>query len=152
MNSNKLPMNLSRQEVNDLLFKCFRAIYKFEQDKVRCFDLNYDAIFLLQFLCRQSPSTMGEISKEMQVPVSTATRVVDRLVAKDMVSRKKDSKDKRVMLVSLESEGKRLVKAVEDHSFEVIIPNFTELNEPEMASVLQTARLMEKLLEITEPK
>ena len=150
MASNTLPANLSRHDVDDLFFSCFRAIYQFEQAKVRCFDLNYDAIFLLQFLCRQSAATMGEISREMQVPVSTATRVVDRLAAKGMVSRKKNDKDKRIVLVSLDPEGERLVKAVEQHSFQVIIQNFTRFTDQEKKAVLTTARLMERLLEIPE--
>ncbi len=145
-----LPLNLSRHEVDDLIFSCFRAIYKFEQAKVRNFDLNYDAIFLLQFLCRKSPSTMGEIAREMQVPVSTATRVVDRLTAKGMVSRKKDAKDKRIVLVSLDPEGERLVKAVEDHSFDVIINNMSAFKTRDMAAVIKTAGLMEVLLETTD--
>jgi DNA-binding MarR family transcriptional regulator len=147
---NKLPLNLSRQDTDDLFFSCFRAIYQFEQAKVRCFDLNYDAIFLLQFLRRQSASTMGEISREMQVPVSTATRVVDRLAAKGLVSRKKDTTDKRIVLVSLDPEGERLVKAVEQHSFEVIFKNFSTFTDEERMAVLKTARLMERLLEIPE--
>jgi len=141
-----LPLNLSRKEIDDLLFNSFRAIYQFEQDKVHCFGLNYDAIFLLQFLCRKSPSTMGEISKEMQVPVSTATRVVDRLAARGMVSRKKDAKDKRIVRVSLDAQGEHLVRAVEDHSFDVILKNFSGLSQNEMKAVLTTARLMDKLL------
>lgn len=145
-----LPLNLSKKEVDDLLFTCFRAIYKFQQNKVRYFDLNYDAISLLQYLRRKSPSTMGEISKEMQMPVSTATRVVDRLAAKGMISRKKDERDKRVKRVSLEPEGKSLVQASEDHSFDVIMKNFSRLSDQEKQSVLSTARLMEDLLNLPE--
>lgn len=146
-----LPLNLSRNEIDDLLFNSFRAIYQFEQDKVHFFGLNYDAIFLLQFLCRKSPSTMGDISKEMQVPVSTATRVVDRLAARGMVARKKDAKDRRIVRVYPEPEGKRLVRAVEDHSFDVILKNFSRLTPDEMKAVLTTAGLMDKLLNIPGP-
>ncbi len=150
MTLTQLPLNLSRHEIDDLLFRCFRAIYKFEQDKVRGFELNYDAIFLLQFLCRKSPSTMGDLSREMQVPVSTATRLVDRLAARGMVSRKKDAKDKRIVQVYLDPGGERLVKAVENHSFDTIIQNFSHLGQEEMEAVVKTAGLMEKLLHVPE--
>lgn len=147
-----LPFNLSRDKIDELLFNSFRAIYQFEQDKVHFFGLNHDAIFLLQFLCRKSPSTMGEISKEMQVPVSTATRVVDRLAARGMVTRKKDAKDRRIVRVYPEPEGKRLVRAVENHSFDVILKNFSQLSPGEMEAVLTTARLMDRLLSIPKPE
>ncbi|MDD9302580.1 MAG: MarR family transcriptional regulator [Desulfobacter sp.] len=150
MTLDKRPLNLSEDEIKDLLFNCFRAIYKFEQDKVKCFELNYDAIFLLQFLRRQSPSTMGDISREMQVPVSTATRVVDRLASRGMVSRKKTAKDKRIVQVSLDARGENLVKAVEDHSSDIILKNLSTLTHEQIKAVLTTARLMDGLLHIPE--
>ena len=145
-----LPLNLSRDDIDSLLFTCFRAIIKFQQAKVRYFDLNYDAIFLLQFLRHKSPATMGDISKEMQMPVSTATRVVDRLAARGMVSRLPHPQDKRVKVVTLEPLGEELVRESEDHSFDVIIQNFSALDEQDRMAVLKTARLMEKILQIPE--
>lgn len=145
-----LPLNLSRQDIDALLFTCFRAIIKFQQAKVRSFGLNYDAIFLLQFLRHKSPATMGDISKEMQMPVSTATRVVDRLARQGMVSKTPHPEDKRVKVVTLEPEGKKLVRDSEDHSFDVIISNFMALDEADRTAVLRTARLMEDVLKVPE--
>ena len=144
-------INISRHEFDAVIIRCFRAIYKFEQANVHGFGLNYDAIFLLQFLRRQSPSTMGAISQEMQVPISTATRMADRLVAKGLISREKAPEDKRIMLVSLEPAGERMVKAVEQHSFDVITKNLTHFTAPEIQAFFKTALSMEKILEIPEP-
>ncbi|MBA3009542.1 MAG: MarR family transcriptional regulator [Proteobacteria bacterium] len=144
------PINISRHEFDAVIIRSFRAIYKFEQANVQRFALNYDGIFLLQFLRSQSPSTMGAIAQEMQIPVSTATRMVDRLVAKGLVSRKKAPKDKRIMLVSLEPGGEELLKAVEDGSFDTITQNLTRFTEAEIKMFFETARSMEKILEIPE--
>ncbi len=141
---------IPRQDFDDALFRCFRAIYKFEQAKVHRFGLNYDAIFLLQFLRRQSPARMSAISKEMQIPISTATRMVDRLVAKGVVSRQRASGDKRIMLVSLAPSGERLVQAVEDHSFETMNRNLADVDDADIKAFFETALLMEKILNIPE--
>lgn len=58
---------------------------------------------------------MGAISRDMQTPISTATRMVDRLIAKGVISREKEPKDKRIVLVSLEPEGEHMVQAIEDN-------------------------------------
>lgn len=143
-------MKISRQEFDTALIRCFRAIYKFEQTKVRQFGLNFDAIFLLQFLRRNSPSTMGAISREMQTPISTATRMVDRLIAKDVISREKDPKDKRIVLVSLEPKGEHMVQAVEDNSFDIISKNLTGFDADEIKGFFKTALSMGKILEIPD--
>ncbi len=150
MNPIAPPLNISRHEFDTAIVRCFHAIYKFEQAKVHRFGLNYNAIFLLQFLRRQSPSTMGILSQEMQIPVSTATRVVDRLVAKGLISRKKSPQDKRIVLVLLEPEGKRLVQAVENHSFDVITKNLAHFTAAEIKAFFKTAVSMEKILEIPD--
>ena len=144
------PIKISRQEFDAVIIRCFRAIYKFKQAKVRQFGLNFDAIFLLQFLRRNSPSTMGAISRELQMPISTATRMVDRLIAKDVISRKKDPKDKRIMLVSLEPEGEHMVQAVEDNSFDIISENLTSFDTAEIRGFFNTALSMGKILEIPD--
>ncbi|MBI9089623.1 MAG: MarR family transcriptional regulator [Desulfobacterium sp.] len=150
MNPKNPLSQIPRQEFDDTLFRCFRAIYQFEQAKVHGFGLNYDAIFLLQFLRRQSPARMSAIAQEMQIPISTATRMVDRLVAKGVISRQRASGDKRIMLVSLEPSGERLVQAVEDHSFEILNHNLADVDDADIKAFFETARLMEKILKIPE--
>ena len=141
---------IPRQAFDEALFRCFRAIYQFEQAKVHRFGLNYDAIFLLQFLRRQSPAKMSAIAREMQIPVSTATRMVDRLVAKGVISRQRASGDKRIVLVSLEPGGERLVQAVEDHSFEIMAQNLADFDDADIKAFFETALLMEDILKIPE--
>ena len=70
--------DIPRKELDKILFSALRAVYKFQQSKVSSFDLNYEEIYLLQFLRSNSPARMGEIAGEMNIPISTATRVVDR--------------------------------------------------------------------------
>jgi len=42
-----------------------------------------------------APLTMSELSNELNVPMSTATRIVDWLVRGDMVERANDPNDRR---------------------------------------------------------
>jgi len=145
----KSPLSLiPRDDLDEVLFNSLRSVHKFELAKVATFGLNYEAIFLLQFLRRNSPAKMSEIAEEMNIPISTATRVVDRVEAKGLISRKKDLKDNRIILVSLKSKGEKIVREVEDHTFEIISKNLAEFNEDKIRSFIETASHMGKILSV----
>jgi MarR family transcriptional regulator, organic hydroperoxide resistance regulator len=56
--------------------------------------------------------TMGELSSEIYLAESAATRLVDRLVKMNLVRRKGDDKDRRVVRVYLTSYGRQLANLV----------------------------------------
>ncbi len=148
MSLTTLLSQISRNDLDEMLFSALRSIHKFELAKVERFGLNYEAIFLLQFLRRHSPATMSEIADEMKIPVSTATRVVDRIEARGFLARKQDRKDKRIMLVSLRAKGKKIVQAVEDDTFEIITRNLEGIEDKQIQAFIETAVYLEKILQV----
>jgi DNA-binding MarR family transcriptional regulator len=56
--------------------------------------------------------TMGELSNEIYLAESAATRLVDRLVKMNLARRKGDEKDRRVVRVFLTSYGRQLASLV----------------------------------------
>ncbi len=58
------------------------------------------------------PMTMGEIGKELDIPLSTATRMVDWLVARDFAERLRDPKDRRVVRVGMTQMGRETYQEV----------------------------------------
>ena len=63
-------------------------------------------------LARQpEPLSMGELSKALDVPLSTATRIADWWVNNGYMERSPDPKDRRVVRVALTRSGRDLLKA-----------------------------------------
>jgi DNA-binding MarR family transcriptional regulator len=75
-----------------------------------------DVFFTIGFVfSRQSePITMGDLSRILGVPFSTATRTVDWLVNNGYVQRLADPEDRRVVRVELTEAGKELYRAMND--------------------------------------
>ncbi|MBI9085868.1 MAG: MarR family transcriptional regulator [Desulfobacterales bacterium] len=143
-------MIIPKKDLDTLLFRALRAVYQFERTKVSRFGLTYEEIYLLQFLRRASPARMSHIALEMKKPVSTATRLMDRLEKRRLVSREKGSDDRRSMLVSLAPEGESVVRAVEDHTFEAISANLDRFDDEKITAFVETARHLEKILSVSE--
>lgn len=137
---------LSREKLDRTLFEALRAIYKFEMVKENKFGLSYQDIYLLQFLRSHSPARMGDLAEELNIPISTATRVVDRLQQKGYVGRKKDPQDKRNIFVTLRKKGEKTVAAVENHTYSTLIENTRAFSSEDITSFVETAKALPFLL------
>lgn len=76
-----------------------------------------DDVTLAQFrtlalLMAGGPCRLGDLARATGVNPSTATRMCDRLVRKDLVTRSRDRIDRRETVLSLTDQGNRLVHAV----------------------------------------
>jgi DNA-binding MarR family transcriptional regulator len=147
-----VAFQIPRVDLDALLFSALRAIYQLERTKVVRFGLTYEEIYLLQYLRRRSPSRMGDLATEMKKPVSTATRLMDRLEKKGLVDRRKDKEDRRNVLVSLSANGKKRVQAVEDHTFETISANLNRFPREKVAAFVETARHLGEILAVGDEK
>lgn len=66
--------------------------------------------FQLLLLVSQSGAiTMTDLAERLEVPLSTATNRVDRLVKRDLLQRLRSESDRRVVEITLTAEGQQLV-------------------------------------------
>jgi DNA-binding MarR family transcriptional regulator len=68
----------------------------------------------LAVLGRQRPIMMSDLAEAMKVTVSTATRTIDKLVAKGLVARQRVKDDRRVVRVDFSPKGEEIHRYVTD--------------------------------------
>jgi DNA-binding MarR family transcriptional regulator len=64
---------------------------------------------------KETPPTMGEMSTELNIPLSSATRTVDWLVSSNIVERINDPDDRRVVRIRLTDTGLKLYQTEMDY-------------------------------------
>lgn len=76
-------------------------------------DMDYALLYQVGVILarQQEPLTMGELSKVLDVPLSTATRIVDWLVKNDFVERLPDPEDRRIVRVALTATGHDMLES-----------------------------------------
>jgi len=146
--------SIPREQLDEILFGALQAIYRFERAKVERFGLTYEQIYLLQFLRRKGPAAMGDIAAEMKIPLSTATRLIDRMEKRRLLQRRQSRGDKRSRIVQIAAEGENLVQAVEEHTFALLLSNLKNRADIDIDGVIQTARQLKEILDTqdTQPK
>jgi len=66
----------------------------------------------LQFVYLHGPSSIGEIAGGLEITLSAASQLVDRLVRKELTLRRENEVDRRQTSVELTAAGRRLVEDV----------------------------------------
>jgi len=68
-------------------------------------------IGVIDTLGAEGPIVMGQLARRVRLPLSTATRIVDRLVERKMVQRERLEDNRRVVQVGLAQLGLRFYRA-----------------------------------------
>ena len=100
----------------------------------------------LVFSRQSRPLTMGDLSRILGVPFSTATRTVDWLVNNSYVQRLPDPEDRRVVRVELTAAGNELYGAMNDlllEKAEQLLHDFSLEERKEFGRLL--GKLVDKL-------
>lgn len=88
------------------------------------------------WIARHNGCLMSEFSRGVEVPLSTATRLVDRLSAKGLLIRKRSDEDRRVVRVVLSELGSRMERQMREHSVTAIREMLARLTPGEQKQLI----------------
>ncbi|MHC1684852.1 MAG: MarR family winged helix-turn-helix transcriptional regulator [Clostridiaceae bacterium] len=147
-----MTTKISREKVDNDLYTFLRTIYHYERNIAAQFGLDYQEIYLLQSLRRTSPQRLTEIAAVLDIPMFSASRLVERLAQKHLVSKEKGTSDRRSISVLLLPEGEKVVLAVENESYARIVQNSQEMSAEEIDSLFHMAESVHKILGIPQSR
>ncbi|MCE5198920.1 MAG: MarR family transcriptional regulator [Armatimonadota bacterium] len=91
----------------------------------------------LQYVYLHGASPIREIALGLEISVSAGSQLVDRLVKKDLVTRRENQEDRRLIVVELTDAGRELVKQMRKRRsswFESVV---NALPEPKRRALLE---------------
>src|SRR5258706_5576330 len=107
---------------------------------------DFSFLFRILILLAKSANslTMSELGAELNVPINTATRIVDWLVRDDMVERINDPNDRRIVRVGMSKTGRELYESGMAYNKQRIGNLLRDFSSDERAQLL---KLMNKLFD-----
>jgi DNA-binding MarR family transcriptional regulator len=142
----KIPLDIPRNDLDDLLFKALLAVYRFERLKINSFGLDYTAIIALQMLRRKTPQRMRELVDGLNLPFSSATRLFGKLEEAGYVKRVYAEEDRRGVHVYLTGSGEEIVNKIEDDTYKTISEISKLYDAGRLNSFIETAQNMGRIL------
>jgi DNA-binding MarR family transcriptional regulator len=102
---------------------------------------------LLALRSREDPPTMGELSGELGIPLSSATRMADGLVRARFVQRRADPNDRRVVRLCMTERGNQFMETGKKYMKERIEQLLRRFSAEEQEQLI---RLLGKLVDSLE--
>lgn len=94
-----------------------------------------------------TPPTMGELSSDLGIPLSSATRIVDGLVNANLLERINDPQDRRVVRIQMSQHGKQFAQATTDHIKQHIASLLENFSPTEQEQLFQLVTKLFKSME-----
>lgn len=105
-------------------------------------DLTVSQFGVLEALLHLGPQNQKSLGEKLLKSGGNITLVIDNLEKCDLVERNRDPQDRRAMLISLTSKGRKFIKGFFPKHLEQIKEEFSVLNENEKEEL---ARICKKL-------
>jgi DNA-binding MarR family transcriptional regulator len=115
-------------------------------------ELSYPQILVLYALLEKGTITIGGLSRHLKISQGVISRTVDRLVEKNMVERKRDEGDRRVVKVGLSRQGNDFATRMITYHVDRFGDQFSRIPKADRANFLQMLRNIDSSLEEEEPQ
>jgi DNA-binding MarR family transcriptional regulator len=118
---------LDWKDIMDRILNSYNAISKsINPANLYKIELTSSQIKVLATFTERECYSMTELSQILSVTLPTMTAMIDRLILSGLVKRERDERDRRVVLVRLTGDGKK------------VISNLMEIRKQEIEKVLRT--------------
>jgi len=106
----QISRDLAISEIMQSLRRIFKAIQVYSQEVSQKFGITGPQLWTLKALSANGSLPLGQLSKMMYLHPSTITGVVDRLEKKGYVVRDRVHEDRRVVMVQLTPNGRKVIR------------------------------------------
>jgi len=135
-------------EINNKIEEKIRNISKYlneyTKDHLKCYNLTLGRFHVLRVIIESQPVSMGEIHEELHMANSTVTVIVDYLDEAGLVKRKRDTEDRRVVLLEITERGRKIMVSLIKKRQDFMKKALLDME----GSAEELSQLLEKLLKL----
>jgi DNA-binding MarR family transcriptional regulator len=146
-NGAELPIT---SEVMAALRRIIRAIDLHSRSLVQRFGLTGPQLVVLKELVADSPRSVSEIARAVNLSQATITGILDRLERKSMVMRERNISDRRKVMVSPTSEAERALAGAPPLLQEHFTKAFGRLPDWQQTQILSSLQRIVALMEAAD--
>lgn len=151
--SQGLAPEVTRDQVREITYQIRRLmqageLYTKELNKTH--QVSVPQLYCLLALYEHGPLPPSQIAKYVMVNSSTVTGIIDRLEQKGLVSRLRDSPDRRVINIQLTEAGKDLARNAPPPVQHKIVEGLKRLPQSKINKIVQSLHTLTHMLEIPD--
>lgn len=101
------------RHLSEALGELIRVVQFRDRDRACCYDVSVSQCYALKGVADAGALTINELAAYLYLDKSTASRIANGLVDKDLLARVRDAEDGRVVQLVLTSEGRAVYSKIE---------------------------------------
>lgn len=140
----KLVKSMQHKEdylkLTTVLFRTMQNVETVIKNDILSYQLNTSEFGTLELLYNRGPQPMQSMASRLLMANSSMTYVIDKLEKKEMIVRRQDEDDKRIVMVELTEKGKAFFDAIFPNHVETLKKIYQELTEEELKFLIKTLK------------
>lgn len=133
-------------EVIDNLRRIFQAINEYSRCAERETELTGPQLWALKILSQGAPMRVNELARQMYLRPATVVGILDRLEAKELVTRNRSKTDRRAVDLELSETGSKMVAKSPEVAQVMLLKGLEALSDQQFDCVLEGMQHMVRLL------
>ena len=150
---NEIVNQMHRDGTKDIIFlirRLMQAGEHYTKELNKIYNVSAAQINCLLALYENGPLPPSQIAKHMMVKSSTVTGVVDRLEQKGLVTRVRNSPDRRMITIELTEAGKVLAENAPPPIQQKIIDGLKRISEAEIDQIVLSLTKLTNMLDVQD--
>ena len=132
--------------VIELSPQIIRGFKQYENNYLSRGEITLPQFLVLGYLDHHGKSKMNSLAKHLKISPSATTGLIDRLITQDLVSRKADPEDRRIVWVELTLKGKGIISSIKNQKTKTLIRVFGKISPKDREHYLN---ILEQVVKIT---
>jgi DNA-binding MarR family transcriptional regulator len=102
----------TNNKIEEKIRNIAKYLNEYTKDHLKCYNLTLGRFHVLRVIIESQPVSMGDIHNELHMANSTVTVIVDYLHEAGLVKRKRDTEDRRVVLLEITEKGRKIMESL----------------------------------------
>ncbi|AJY76126.1 MarR family winged helix-turn-helix transcriptional regulator [Paenibacillus beijingensis] len=141
-------MEETKEDTSELMkelddrFRQVRRLINLEWNRDNIHGLGITHGRILMMLAEEGPQKASAMAEAMKITSGAVTGLADRLVELGFISRERGEADRRVVLLEITEEGRKLISNLEEIKHSIMKRLFSGMSEQEMRNMLRYCNIM----------
>ena len=129
------------------LRRIMRAIDLHSRQLAMAFGLTAPQLVSLRVIAEEGPISPSQLARQVSLSQGTITGIVDRLAARQLVTRERSSQDRRVVTVGVTDAGRALIETAPSPLQERFVSRLNALSSEEQAIIRLTLSKIVRMMD-----
>ncbi len=125
-------------EVIPLVMRVIRKEFRSQRDP----ELTLPEFRSLAFINRSAGCSLNEVAEHIGLEAPTASKLVENLVQRGLVSRQEDPEDRRRVRLQISPKGKKSIDIAFEHTREFLAERLAHLSDKERQELIQVTEIL----------